>query len=123
MKSVYMTLQFVPTLLVASMLPFLANAQQVPGITTTIENDAVTTEENPLATREQRLAVPPLDWNATRGEGLRTHAVQEAERIAPSQEPSGMTASGAPNPGADAEAEQLHQEEWEGLRKLNQTQQ
>lgn len=95
-----------------------ARAQEVPGTTTTIENDDVTTAEEAgrFETREERLSAEPLDWNATRGEGLRTDAFPTPPPV--TEQPPGGASGGAPDPSADAEAESLYPQEWEGLRQL-----
>lgn len=91
-------------------------AAQTPlGTTTTIENDR-TAAEGELSTREGRLQVEPLDWDETRGAGLRTEAIQEPELAEPTEETIGATGGGMPRPEADAEAEQAFPDQWEGLR-------
>ena len=82
-----------------------AVGQDIPGVTTTIENTESASEVQALDTREQRMAVEPLDWDATRGAGLRTDAVQEAEQAQPSQQSVGTSAPGNPDSNADAEAQ------------------
>lgn len=94
------------------------SAQTVPGVTTTIINQIVA-EETDLSTREQRLAVEPLDWDETRGAGLRTDAIQEPERVAPTEGSAGTSAPGSPDPAADEAAEKSFPEEWRELRPLN----
>ncbi|HSK40718.1 MAG TPA: hypothetical protein VK943_13210 [Arenibaculum sp.] len=98
--------------------PLGAGAQQLPGQTTTIDNnEPMTAAENPLATREQRLAVEPLDWNETRGEGLRPD-IREPELPPPqSEQGSGTSERGQPDPDADANAREAYPDEWEGLRQ------
>lgn len=93
-----------------------AVGQDIPGVTTTIENTESASEVQALDTREQRMAVEPLDWDATRGAGLRTDAVQEAEQAQPSQQSVGTSAPGNPDSNADAEAQSAFPAEWEGLR-------
>ena len=97
-------------------------AQQIPEQTTRIDNSEVTgarEEANPFSTRESRLNAQPLNWDETRGEGMRTDAVREAEQPSPAaDEPPGSAPGGSPDPAADAEAETLHPEEWRGLRQL-----
>jgi hypothetical protein len=99
--------------------PWHVSAQGVPGVTTTIENSEAEAADDPLATREQRQAVEPLDWNATRGEGLRTDAIQEQEGVTTTPGTVGTASSGRPQSGADAEAEKKFPQEWQGLRQLN----
>lgn len=92
---------------------------QAPGVTTTVENDQpATAEVEALATPEARRAVEPLNWDETRGEGLRTG--REAPETLPMETltQGGSTAGGGmPNPEADATAEEEFPSEWEGLRR------
>ena len=78
--------------------------------TTTIENDAssVTTLDTP----EARMAVEPLDWDVTRGDGLRTRAAQEPESLDPEDLSPGAEAPGMPDPNADAEAAEAFPDAW-----------
>lgn len=88
-------------------------AQTVSDDAAVIHNRDETVEMD-VSTREQRLQVPPLDWDATRGEGLRTEA---PEVLAPSEVrgAAGSSGSGRPSSRADTEAEQAFPEQWEGL--------
>lgn len=100
-------------LIVSTSFSTASLAQTVPELTTTIENDGVAAAAD-LSTREQRLAVEPLDWNETRGEGLRTDATPEPDTV-----PSatvGSAPGGLPDPEAQGAAEQSFPAEWEGLR-------
>lgn len=105
--------------LLFSMIPFCAYAQDATGVTTTIENTEAAIAEDSLATPDQRIAVNPLDWNVTRGDGQRTNSIQELESVDPSTNPVGSSVAGKPQPGADSEAQKLFPQEWEGLQKLN----
>lgn len=92
-----------------------ALAQSIPDTTTTIQNDGVGAAME-LSTREQRLQVPPLDWDSTRGTGLRPDAARQPERVEADQGSVGATMGGMSADGADAAAEELFPQEWEGLR-------
>jgi len=99
-------------------LPAPASAQQTAGEATTIENDDTMAAEEAgrYDTREERLEAEPLDWDETRGDGLQTRAFEPP--VPPAEEqPAGQAGGGAPEPGADDEAESLHPDEWEGLRQ------
>lgn len=100
--------------------PVVSMAQQASGQTTRIDNsEARAAADAPFSTREERLNAEPLDWDETRGEGMRTNAIQEPEDTRGANgQPSGSVAGGAPDPSANAEAETLYPEEWEGLRQL-----
>ncbi len=111
--------QLIANALLLSLLPLSANAQDILGVTTTIENSEAAAAEDALATPEQRRAVEPLDWNVTRGEGQRTNAIPEPERVDPGAMQGGTSVAGKPQPGADAEAQKLYPQEWEELQKLN----
>lgn len=67
-----------------------------------------------LATREGRMSVQPLDWDATRGE-VSAQALESLEVSATPPGPPGSTPGGPPDPAADAEAESLHEADWQGL--------
>ena len=114
-----MKIKLLTTGILLSTFSAVAVAQDVPGITSTIDNTQPAAAEDPLATREQRLAVEPLDWNVTRGDGLRTRALQEPETILPVPDSAGAATGGSPQQDADTEAERLFPQEWEGLRQLN----
>lgn len=90
------------------------SAQTVSGDPSSIvnENNTVATE---LETREQRLQVEPLDWDETRGEGLRTEAPETITPDAAAEAPSGAVEGGRPAPDADEEARQAFPNQWQGL--------
>lgn len=83
--------------------------------TTTLERRSVAAqaerEAKPYQTREGRLRAKPLDWNSTLGK--RGPAVEKApvEGKPESSEP------GRPNPNAKREAQRLHPEEWNNMKK------
>ena len=95
--------KIVASLFLVATLPVAAIAQDATGTTTTIDNNEPAAAEDPLATREQRLAVPPLNWDETRGEGLSPRAVQEPETISPVPGDAGTSTGGAAAPEADTE--------------------
>ena len=96
---------------------------QTPGVTTTIENDRPAGAAEALSTPEARRAVEPLDWNATRGEGLRTGR-DAPETVSPQtlREGGSTAGGGTPDPEADEEAERQFPQEWQGLRQSQATQ-
>lgn len=100
-------------------LPVQANAQDIPGVTTTIQNTETRAAEDSLATPEQRQAVEPLDWNVTRGEGLRTNVNPERENAPVTIQGGGAAVGGQPQPGANSDAEKQYPQDWQGLRQLN----
>ncbi len=92
----------------------VANAQQpAGGEIRTIERKSMTPQaaqdERKFRTREDRMKVPPLDWNTTTGRPAGQPA--PARDNAPSGE-SGSTTGGAPNPKADDEAKRQFPNEW-----------
>lgn len=90
-----------------------AFAQTVSEEAATIRNNDATVEMD-LSTREQRLQVEPLDWDETRGVGLRTEA---PETLSPNEisGAAGTSSGGRPNPDAEAEARTTFSEQWRGL--------
>ncbi len=88
---------------------------QTAGGTVTIEASEAEIQTDQLATREDRLAVKPLNWDEARGAGLRTDALQEAEQLDPALEASGSASPGNAEVGADAEAREAFPEDWKGL--------
>lgn len=92
---------------------------QAQGVTTTVENDQPATADESLATPEQRRAVPPLNWDETRGEELSTGEREQPAEISPQQlqQGGGSADAGQPDPDANAMAEEQFPEEWEGLRQ------
>lgn len=83
--------------------------------TVTIEASESEIQTNLFATREDRLAAQPLDWDEARGAGLRTDAIQEIERLDPALESLGAIVGGQSDSGADAEARLAFPDEWKGL--------
>ena len=96
-------------------------AQPASAQTTRVDNsEARAAADAPFSTREQRLNAEPLDWDETRGEGMRTNAIEEPENSRGADgQPAGSADGGAPDPSANAEAEALYPQEWEGLRHLH----
>ena len=84
--------------------------------TTTLERRSVATqadrEAQPYQTREGRLRAKPLDWNSTLG---KPGPAPEKERIEGKPENS---EPGRPNPNAKREAQRLHPQEWNNMKKF-----
>ncbi|MEO1019431.1 MAG: trypsin-like serine protease, partial [Pseudomonadota bacterium] len=93
----------------------IAVGQTISADGTSVTNDSATAQSR-LATRAQRLQVRPLNWDETRGTGLRTEA---PEVIVPGVLPgqaSGSTAGGRPSLNADIEAQRTFSQDWQGMR-------
>lgn len=104
-----------------------ANSQQPPQeppaeppeaeLTSSIENTpavgALSTEV--FATRDARMSAEPLDWNATRGE-VSAEALSSVQLSDTPPGPPDSTAAGSPDPQADAEAQSLFADQWQGMR-------
>lgn len=94
-----------------------AQAEEVTMIENPETLDAESATANRLATPESRIREEPLDWDVTRGE-VSAEAMESAELSATPPGPPGATSGGFPDPAADGEAESLYENEWEGLRGL-----
>ncbi|MEM8797998.1 MAG: trypsin-like serine protease [Pseudomonadota bacterium] len=81
--------------------------------TTTIDNTETQAEITTLDTPEARRAVQPLDWNVTRGEGLRSRALEEPETLDLDALSPGIEGGGDPNAQANEEAQTAFPDAWD----------
>ena len=100
--------------IVASM-PSLAQTAPAGGTTSIQQGSdaekALKLPEPSYQTREERLNAKPLDWNTTIGTP-KPRTLTAAERKSLRTAKPGVSAGGAPNPSAEAEARRLHPDDW-----------
>jgi V8-like Glu-specific endopeptidase len=92
--------------------------QQGTDATTVIRNTGEARAASPFDSRQGRLEAKPLDWDVTRGKPVKAPPAVEAEAARPRAARPGSSPGGAPNPKANEDAEKAYPQEWDGLRKI-----
>lgn len=110
-------MKLIPRLIALTLVAYCSATLAQSDDTVTVEASADEVNSSSLATREERLAEKPVDWNEARGAGLRTDAVQEPETVTESDAPAGESTGGRPDKAADEDARQAFPDEWAGLEE------